>query len=304
MSSPSNAFLPAPARAIALVTLAYVVALAAAWATIRFAPPMHPLLAVFAADVVATIVVFGFSRAFDNSSFYDPYWSVAPMIMAAWLPFSGLPGVVPFGPRQALVLGVTTFWGGRLTYNWLRGWSGLAHEDWRYVDFRKQFPRGYWPFSFAAIHFFPTVCTFAGSLAMWPAATSTAPLGSIDYAGAAIAILATFIEGTADAQLRAFRADCAARGVSGAICEVGLWGWSRHPNYFGECTFWFGLWLLGVGASSGDALWTAVGPVGMVSLFVFGTIPLMEKRSLARRPAFADVQRRISMFVPWPPKKA
>jgi steroid 5-alpha reductase family enzyme len=42
----------------------------------------------------------------------------------------------------------------------------------------------------------------------------------------------------------------------------------------------------------------------MVSLFVFGTIPLMEKRSLARRPAFADVQRRISMFVPWPPKKA
>jgi len=295
-------WIPAPPRALALVTLAYVVALAAAWGTLRLLGPMPPLLAIFLADTAGTVVIFAWSRAFDNSSFYDPYWSVPPRVIAAWLPFSGLPGVAPLGPRHALMAAVTFAWGARLTYNWLRGWEGLEHEDWRYVDFRKQYPRGYWPFSFAAIHFFPTVCTFASGLPMWPAATSTAPLGPLDAVGAAIALGATVIEGLADAQLRAYRKDCAERGVRGEICEVGLWGWSRHPNYFGECSFWVGVWVIGVAASPADALWTSVGPLGIVALFVFGTIPLAEKRSLARRPAFADHMRRVSMLVPWPPR--
>jgi steroid 5-alpha reductase family enzyme len=303
MSNLSPRFIPAPPRAIALVTLAYVIAGALAWATLRATPTLHPLLALFLADTVATVVVFAFSRAFDNSSFYDPYWSVAPMVFALGLPFSGLPGVAALGPRQVLMAAVTSAWGLRLTYNWLRGWEGLTHEDWRYVAFRKQFPRGYWPFSFLAIHFFPTVCTFASSLPMWPVATSSAPLGWLDALGVAVALGATVIEGVADAQLRAYRKDCEAKGVRGAICEVGLWSWSRHPNYFGECTFWLGVWILGVGASTADAAWTSVGPLGIFALFVFGTIPLAEKRSLERRPAFAEHQRRVSMLIPWPPKK-
>ncbi|MBM4357505.1 MAG: DUF1295 domain-containing protein [Deltaproteobacteria bacterium] len=303
MSNLSPRFIPAPLRALALVTLAYLVAGALALATVRALPGVAPLLALFAADTVATIVVFAFSRGFDNSSFYDPYWSVAPMVFALWLPLSGLPGVAPLGARHALMALVTCAWGLRLTYNWLRGWEGLSHEDWRYVEFRKQFPRGYWPFSFAAIHFFPTVCTFASSLPMWPTATSTAPLGPLDGLGAAVALGATVIEGVADAQLRAYRKDCEAKGLRGGICEVGLWSWSRHPNYFGECSFWLGVWLLGLSASPADAWWTAAGPLGIFALFVFGTIPLAEKRSLERRPAFADHQRRVSMLIPWPPKR-
>jgi len=268
----------------------------------RFAPPMHPLLALFLADVAATVVVFGFSRAFDNSSFYDAYWSVMPIVLAAYLPFSGLPGVVALGPRQVLMIVVVAIWAVRLTVNWMRGWSGLAHEDWRYANFRTHFPRAYWAVSFAGIHFFPTVCTFLGSLAMWPVATSTAPLGVLDVVGAAIAVLATVIEYVADEQMRAFRV--AQLGGSGSgTCEVGLWGWSRHPNYFGEILFWVGVWVLGITASPADAWWTASGPVTMILLFVFASIPLMEKRSVARRPEYAEVQRRISMLIPWPPRK-
>jgi steroid 5-alpha reductase family enzyme len=303
MSAVSTAFLPAPPRAFGIVTLAYVVALAAAWATLRFAPPMHPLLLLFAADAVATVVVFGFSRAVDNSSVYDPYWSVMPMVMAAYLPFSGLPGIEGLNARQILMIVVVSFWAVRLTLNWMRGWTGLDHEDWRYADFRVQFPRAYWLVSFAGIHFFPTVCTFLGSLAMWPAATSDAPLGVLDAVGAAIAIAATVIEYLADEQMRAFRREQVARGDGGKTCERGLWGWSRHPNYFGEISFWVGVWVIGVSASPADAWWTAAGPVTMIVLFVFASIPLMEKRSLRRRPEYADVQRRISMLIPWPPKK-
>ena len=293
---------PAPTRALSLVVAVYVVATAAAWATLHCAPKTHPLLALFIADCVATVVVFAFSRAFDNSSLYDPYWSVAPMVLAAGLPFSGLPGVVAFGPRQALMVAVTFAWGGRLTYNWLRGWEGLAHEDWRYLAFRKQFPRAYWAVSFFGVHWFPTVCTFAGCLAMWTTARSRAPLGAADLVGASIALGGTLVEGLADWHLRAYRKRGAEKGEQDGICDVGLWRWSRHPNYFGECAFWVGVYLIGVGASSTDALLTAAGPLTIVALFVFGSIPLMEKRSLERRPAFADYQRRVSMLVPWPPK--
>jgi steroid 5-alpha reductase family enzyme len=302
MSAPSSAFLQATPRAFGLVTLSYLLAMAAAWATMRFAPAMHPLLLIFAADVVATIVVFGFSRAFDNSSFYDPYWSVMPIVLAAYLPFSGLPGVVPLNVRQALMIAVVGAWAARLTLNWMRGWTGLAHEDWRYVGFRKQFPRAYWLVSFGGVHFFPTVCTFLGSLAMWPVATSAAPLGVLDVVGAAIALAGTVIEYVADEQMRAFRVAGVAAGKASGTCEVGLWGWSRHPNYFGEITFWVGVWVLGITASPSDAWWTAAGPLTMIVLFVFASIPMMEKRSVAKRPEYADVQRRVSMLVPWPPK--
>lgn len=293
----------APPRALALVALAYVLALAAAWGTLRLLPPMAPLAALLLADVAATLVVFAFSRAFDNSSFYDAYWSVAPAVIAGYLPFSELAGVVPPGPRQIVLVVVVGVWAVRLTANWLVGWTGLDHEDWRYVQFRAERPRGYWLFSFGAIHMFPTLCTFAGGLAMWPVATSSTPLGVLDGVGALVALGATAIEGVADAQLRAFRGRAASRGEQGGICDEGLWAWSRHPNYFGECGFWFGVWLLGVAARPSDAWWTALGPAGIVALFVFGTIPLAEARSLERRPAFAEHQKRVSMLVPWPPKK-
>ena len=302
MSAPSTSFLQAPPRAFVLVAVSYVLSLAAAWAVMRFAPPMHPLWALFLADVAATLVVFGFSRAFDNSSFYDPYWSVMPIVLAVYLPFSGLPGVVGLNARQGLMIAVVAFWALRLTVNWMRGWTGLAHEDWRYVNFRKQFPRAYWAVSLGGIHLFPTVCTFLGSLAMWPAATSSAPLGPLDFLGAAIAIAATIIEYLADEQMRAFRIAQVEGRTTTSTCEVGLWGWSRHPNYFGEIAFWVGVWVIGLTASKADAWWTASGPVTMIVLFVFASIPMMERRSVARRPEYADLQRRVSMLIPWPPK--
>lgn len=293
---------PAPPRALALVVLAYVTALLAAWEALHCASSMPPLMAIFLAETVATAVVFGWSRAFDNSSFYDPFWSVGPMVLAAWLPFSPLAGVLPVGPRPLLMLGVTVVWGGRLTYNWLRGWEGLAHEDWRYVAFRKRFPRGYWAVSFVAIHFFPTVCTSVGSLPIWITARSSAPLGALDVLGVSLALGAVVIEGVADSQLRTYRETKAKKQEPGGICDVGLWAWSRHPNYFGECTFWVSVWIFGVAASPKDAVWTAASPLLIIALFVFGTIPLMEKRSLERRASYAEHQRRVARLFPWPPR--
>ncbi len=291
---------PAPAGALLLVLSSYAVAGVAARLVLHAVPTWHPVAQFALADFVATVVIFAYSRFFDNSSFYDPYWTVAPAVTAVWMAVG--PGTGGNATRQLLVIVFVGLWALRLTANWVRSWEGMKHEDWRYVDFRAQWGRWYWLGSFAAIHLFPTIMTFAGSLPMWPATSSKAPLGPLDFVAVAVTCGATLLQGIADEQMRRFRADQAAKGESGAICEVGLWRWSRHPNYFGECLFWVGVWLFGVAADPGSAWWTSVGFVAILAMFVFGTIPLMEKRSLRRRPSYASTQRRISMLVPWPPR--
>lgn len=254
------------------------------------APLELPLIAHCAlADLAATVVVFAFSVAANNTSVYDPYWSVMPPVLAVFLLLrTGLDA------RGVAIVAVVTLWGIRLTYNWARGWRGLKHEDWRYVAFRKH-GRAYWAISFAGLQLFPSVMTFVGCLPLF--FSFDAPVNAVQVLGLAICLGATAIETVADEQMRAFRSE---PGNDGQIIDVGLWSWSRHPNYFGELGFWLGLFVLGLG--SGAPLWTAVGIAALIGLFLGASIPLAEKHSLQRRPGFAEHQRKVSMLIPWPPK--
>jgi steroid 5-alpha reductase family enzyme len=281
----------------AVVGIAYVIAVLVASTVLKLLRELHPLLALAAADTAATVTVFVFSRAFDNTSVYDPYWSVAPPLIALWLVLE--PGGARFDLRQVLVLALTFAYGARLTFNWARGWAGLKHEDWRYADFRQKTGKAYWLVSFWALHFFPTVMVFLGILPLLGALqTGAAPFNALDVVAAVVTAGAIVIETVADEQLRNFRR---AKREAGDICNVGLWSWSRHPNYFGELSFWVGLFLFGL--AGGAPLWTGVGAVAMVALFVGASIPMAEKRSLARRPHYAEHQKRVSMLIPLPPKR-
>ena len=152
--------------------------------------------------------------------------------------------------------------------------------------------------SFVGLHLMPTVVVFLGVLPLHAALVSNPRgFGVLDVVAAVVTLGAIVVEGLADEQLRTFRVS---KPEVGAICEVGLWGWSRHPNYFGEISFWAGLLLFGIAA--GAPWWSGAGLVAMVVLFVFASIPLAEKRSLARRPHYAEHQRRVSMLIPWFPR--
>ena len=85
--------------------------------------------------------------------------------------------------------------------------------------------------------------------------------------------------------------------------DRGLWAWSRHPNDVGEISFWFSLALFGIAASPRNAWWLFVGVALMVVMFLGASIPLMEKRSLERRPQYQDVIDRVSRLVPRPPRR-
>ena len=129
------------AGALALVTLAYVLAAAVAVGVGFLAAPLGDAVYVGAlADAAATVVVFAFSLLCGNSSFYDAYWSVAPPALVLYFYLNAARATdydKPAPERAALVLGAVALWSVRLTTNWAIGWTGLAHEDWRYRKIRE-----------------------------------------------------------------------------------------------------------------------------------------------------------------------
>ncbi|APR84107.1 Hypothetical protein A7982_09456 [Minicystis rosea] len=287
------------ARAFLYVTVAYVVAVAVAWLVVRWlAPQMSLIWAVALADVAATVTVFAFSVGADNTSIYDPYWSVAPMVIAPFLALHESAAQASTA-RRILVCALVIAWGARLTYNWARGFQGLGHEDFRYADFRRKLGRGYWLMSFGGLHMFPTVQVYLGCLPLTVALAGARPLGLMDAVAAVVTLGAILIETIADEQLRAFRRE---PHDPGEIMACGLWAYSRHPNYFGEIGFWWGLFLFAIAADPG-ALWTSIGAVAITVMFVFASVPLLDNRSVARRPAYAEHMKRVSAIVPWFPKR-
>jgi steroid 5-alpha reductase family enzyme len=280
------------------IVAVYAVALAVAIAVGIWLSPRHPILIVAGADVAATLAVFCFSLAFDNSSVYDAYWSVAVPPIALYWAF-GTASAGADAARQVAVLMLAALWAVRLTYNWARGWRGLEHEDWRYQDLRERWGTAYWPISLLGVHLVPTAVVFLGCLSLYSAlAAGTNPFGLLDVLAVVVTGGAIWIEARADRQLIIYRRGSRAPGE---FLKTGLWRYSRHPNYFGEILFWCGLFLFGLAASSAH-WWTVAGALAIALLFRFISLPLIETRMRETRPGFEAHAETTSLLVPWLPK--
>lgn len=287
------------------IIIAYGVSLAAGGAVLYLGGLPAPWDAL-AADVVATVAIFGFSRLYGNSSTYDPYWSVIPPLLALyWFATGGgaidaaATDLVTVDPWRALCVIVLVFlWAIRLTANWAVHWGGMGHEDWRYPLVRQRAGKAAILADFAGIHLFPTVQVFLGCLPIHAVMTrGGAPFGLLDMLAVVVTLGAIAIETIADLQLHAF----IARRKPGGFIRHGLWAWSRHPNYFGELAFWWGLMLFGLAAAPADWWWIIPGALAMTAMFAFASIPFMDQRSLERREGYGDYMRKVSALVPWPP---
>jgi steroid 5-alpha reductase family enzyme len=281
-----------------LVTAAYALALWAGIKAVQTIIASDPYWQFGIADAVATGVIFLFSMAFRNSSFYDPYWSVKPAVVAIWLAVASFPPtytaeVDPTRVRMVVLL--MLIYGVRLTWNWARGWSGLHHEDWRYVDLKRKTGKAYWLVSWSGIHYFPTVLVFLGCLPLFPALLSgTRPFGFVDLLAAVVLLGGILLEAAADQQLRRFRLS---NKDPERILDTGVWKYSRHPNYLGEMMVWWGAALFGLAA--GGLQWsTFAGAVSITLLFVFISVPMIDRRMLARRPAYAERVRNVGALLP------
>ena len=281
------------------ITLAYIVTLSIAWGALEVLD-QSPLWNMFWADIAATVAIFVFSRLYKNSSFYDAYWSVIPPLIALYWAMTATAQGVDM-TRAWLVVILVWLWGIRLTANWATFWPGLEHEDWRYEPIKTNAGKWNALADFSAIHLFPTVIVFAACIPIYAAVAMDAqPLNWLDYLAATATLLAIFIELVSDIQLHRFLT----HRKSGEIMKTGLWALSRHPNYFGEWLFWAGLALFGVAAVPSAWWWVLPGAIAMLAMFLLASIPMIDKRSLARRPEYATHMQQVSGFMPWFPKRS
>lgn len=269
----------------------YVIAALVVIFTWQYIPDVHILWKIFIADVIGTVVVFIFSVIFNNSSMYDPYWSVQPFVIALFLAWP-LQGLDIF---EALVLIMVFLYGLRLTLNFYRSWPGIKHEDWRYRNFRKAFPKIYWPISFLGIHLFPTIMVFLACMSMVQIFRGPGLSMNVWFiVGLLTMILAVGLAFVADEQMKKFRTRPENKGK---LMREGLWKYSRHPNYLGEILTWWGLFFFSLSAGY-DQWWMGIGALSVTLMFVFISIPLLEKREMERRPGYAEYKKEVPVLLP------
>ncbi len=287
---------------LARVGLVYLIAFGAATAYLVLGPDTdHLWLDGLLADLLATVLVFVGSRTLKNSSCYDPYWSVLPPFLVVFWFLAGSDVAGVDDGRAVLLSVVVLVWAVRLTGNWLHDWPGLHHEDFRYAPLRDGAGRLELVADFVAIHLVPTLIVFLGLVPAYAVlARPGEPLGWLDVVATVVGIGAPVLQYVADAQMRAF----IKVRQPGQAMDQGLWSWSRHPNYFGEVAFWWSLALFGIAGSPEDWWWLVVGGIAMTAMFQGASIPMMEKRSLERRPTYQDVIDRVPRLVPRPPRRA
>ncbi len=239
------------------------------------------------------VLLWLLSLRLKDVSIIDIFWGpgIAGVVtITAWM--APLPG-----DRGILALFLVNLWAIRLA---LHIWARHDGEDHRYGAMRKKFGPRWWWWSFFQIFLLQIILIWFVPMPLVAAVqTGSVPLGPLDVAGAMLAIFGLGFETMADWQLARFRRDPANKGK---VMDRGLWGLSRHPNYFGETVMWWGFFLIGFSGSG--AWWIALGPAIITFLLLkVSGVTLMEDGIAERRPAYAAYKARVSAFVPWPPKK-
>ena len=240
--------------------------------------------------VSATLIIFLFSNIHKNSSIYDPFWHVAPIPIVFYIAKqSSLPTL-----ELNLVLAAFLFWALRLTYNWYLNWNNLDHEDFRYIDLKNN--NKYMAFinDLFGIHLIPTIIV---NVSLYPiyVALNSESLNELVYVGFIIIIIAVVIQYISDDQMRKFRKD---ESNLGKTMKYGLWKYSRHPNYLGEVSFWFGIYVFAL-ASGLTTIWLLACPIVMLTLFVFISCPMMDNRSLKRRSEYKEYMDKTPQLFMW-----
>ena len=253
--------------------------------------------AAWGAAAALQLALFLVSLKTKNAGIVDVGWAASFTIIAAIFVLRREAPLDQCGPLALMVAA----WSLRLTYYLVaRGAAGAASEEGRYVELRRRWS----PHANRAFFiFFQAQALLAAVLSIAFALPFAAPAGGPTFriTGAILFALALVGEATADAQLRAFKRDPANRGK---VCDVGLWGWSRHPNYFFECCIWIGYAIYSLPCAYGYLAW--LGPAIITgSIFgVTGIGPTENQAIRSKGDAYRAYQARVSRFIPLPPKRA
>ena len=250
----------------------------------------HIIINLLIADVAATIYVFIASIVFRTASVYDPYWSVQTIIIYLLLQFK-----YGFNLGNSLVLAFLAFWAIRLTVNFIKTFNDISYVDWRYKMLEQKSKKLYPLISLFGIHLFPTLIVFAASIPLFSYVIYQIEFSYLNLIGLAIMLLGTLLELISDIDMHKFKAN---RKDRSEIINVGLWKYSRHPNYLGEILFWFGAALTLI-IPHFEYWYLATGAILNYLMFLFISIPMAENNMKKYKPGFDEYKKRVRMLLPF-----
>lgn len=245
----------------------------------------------------AAILAFGLvfwivSLVKEDVSIVDSLWSL--MFLLAAVVYALV--AVETGPRTGWVLALVAIWALRLSA-YITWRNHGQPEDYRYQQIRKNNDPGFRYKSLYLVFGLQGLLAWIIALPLAAAISGTTPLGWLDLAGVTLWLVGFLFESVGDLQLSRFKAE---PGNKGRVMDTGLWRYTRHPNYFGNFTLWWGFFLLALAAG---APWTVISPVLMSFLLLkVSGVALLEKDIGDRRPAYAEYIRRTNAFFPGPRK--
>ncbi len=255
-------------------------------------------LAVSGSSLLAVAILMAVTalvgRRQGRVSVVDTAWGLGFVVVAL------VAAVVGDGPlwRRLLVLVLVAIWGGRLARHMHTRNRGKG-EDPRYEAMLADQPGDPFLVAIRKVYLVQGAAVWFVSLPLQVSAASGDGLVLVAVIGAVVWLLGVAFEAVGDAQLARFKADAANKGT---VMDRGLWGWTRHPNYFGDFAVWWGLYL--VAASAWPGVLTVLSPVVMTYFLVFATGARLLEKEMSKRPGYPEYQQRTSYFFPRPPKRA
>jgi steroid 5-alpha reductase family enzyme len=259
------------------------------------------VVGILVAMLIIMASAWWIQRAMGNSGWVDVFWTYgtgACCAAGALIPVTTGAGITW---RQALVGGLVGLWSLRLgTYVALRVANGP--EDVRYANIRRDWGTAFQSKMFGLIIVQAPVSALLSIAILFAARQPDPSFRTADAVGVLILLLAIIGEGLADSQMKRFKADPANHG---RICDEGLWGWSRHPNYFFEAVLWLAYPVIGLDADHPWSWLAWSAPVMMFIVLRYGTgVPPLEAAMLrSKGDAYRRYQEQVSALLPWPPRR-
>ena len=249
------------------------------------------LVIIFICDVISTIVIWFIGVLINTASIYDPYWSVQTPIIIICL----LIKYQNLNVGNLIYLELILFWGIRLTYNYTKTFHDISYIDWRYKQIKEKTGKLYQVVNLLGICLVPTIIVYAASIPSFLFVIDNLKFEYIQIIGYVVILISVFIEMKADIDLHEFKK---IRNDRNEIIRIGLWKYSRHPNYFGEICFWYGVAMVYVFCDFTKNWYYIFGAVLDNALFLGISIPLAEKNLRTYKEGYDEYKKNTSMLIP------